>query len=299
MYPSRKQISYNNRTKKMRGGDNTKLGPGPAPEPAPGPAPEPAPEQEAKSEPTPAEEPNTNTNTSPENDDSIKSKFNNAAAKASAGLSSGVNGITTGISNIGNFVTDSIGAAVDTYNTIKNTQAMVIDTMTNPNFPAMVDDVSEKAYVVLDKASPAINKATEVIGEAVAHAVEKSGSKISKAVAGAASNAVGGIPGVGIPIAAARTAEKASEAAQAAVEAFGDVTKAAKDAISSAVPQSGGAERAILKNRKNTAKTMKMVGGSIAEFMDSTLNPSFFAQTGGGGSRESKRRRRFSKRRRQ
>jgi hypothetical protein len=291
MYPSRKQISYNNRTKKMRGGDNTTASPANMPGPAS--------EHDVKLEPTPAEELNTNTNTSPENDDSIKSKFNNAAAKASAGLSSGVNGINTGISNIGNFVTGSIGAAVDTYNTIKNTQAMVIDTMTNPNFPAMVDDVSEKAYVVLDKASPAINKATEVIGEAVAHAVEKSGSKISKAVTGAASNAVGGLPGVGIPIAAARTAEKASEAAQVAVEAFGDVTKAAKDAISSAVPQKGGAERAILKNRKNTAKTMKMVGGSIAEFMDSTLNPSFFAQTGGGGGCESKRRRRFSKRRRQ
>jgi hypothetical protein len=187
-----------------------------------------------------------------------------------------------------NYVSDGIENLSGTFNSVK-------DTLQSPNLPNLVSNVSNGITSVAHESAPVVNEVANVFVEATADAIQKKGSKLANSIISAAVSGLGAVPGVGIPIGIARVAEKATNAAEAIVDMGSEITQKTRNAIDNAIEnpiiqRGGAAARLIKKNRNSNKKTLKMVGGSISEFMDSTLNPEKLLQTGG--------RRHFSRRKR-
>ena len=144
--------------------------------------------------------------------------------------------------------------------------------------------LGEGAKVValgLDSSRPAINKFVET----TTNAFEKSATKMGSAAVNIGLNTLEEIPGVGVVIGTIRSLDKAVKAAQSVVNAGNEVVAASGDAVNQVTQNIENAkskmnvmdlQKQLQDKIRDKTEILKKVGGSIAEFRDTTLNPEKF-----------------------
>jgi len=187
----------------------------------------------------------------------------NLANKAASLAFSGINSLT--------------GVNIEDKESTNNALENAYNTLSDP-------EVQENISRVFDASTPAINKFMEKTTDAI----EKSADKVGEAAISVALNTVASVPGVGAVIGAIRSLDKGAQAAQSVFNSMADTTTAAGDAAyeikhnlnnPQSLAMTGGIANMELKmknkiNERNNIQ--KFVGGSIAEFQDTTLNPEKF-----------------------
>jgi len=190
------------------------------------------------------------------------------------------------------------------------------DPQMRENIKNVISKGAQTLAIGLEAAQPAINQFVETTTEAL----EKSGSKIGKAGVNIALNTLEEIPVAGVVVGTVRSLDKAVQAAQAIFNAGSEIITASGDAanqiaknientsnlptlpqIPNQIPNISNQFQNITSKIPDIQKQMQnklrektnilnKVGGSIAEFHDSTLNPDrFLIQNGGKTRRNNKR----------
>jgi hypothetical protein len=237
----------------------------------------------------------------------------------------------TGASNL-------LGVNLASTDSVNNALEKEIKVLSDPETKEHIQEViGEGAQVLatgLEAAQPAINQLVETTTEAV----EKSAEKIGNAGINIALNTLEEIPMLGVLVGTIRSVDKAIAAGQSVVNAGSEIITAEGDAINQItqniedatkkfapkvpeLPSTDDLTKSVLSKLPEVPKmpdvkgdlTKKMtdkvkektqilnkVGGSIAEFHDSTLNPEKFLSQYGGKSRRYRKhnsKNRLSKRR--
>jgi hypothetical protein len=186
----------------------------------------------------------------------------NLANKAASLAFSGINNLT--------------GVNIEDKESTNNALENAYNTLSDP-------ETQENISLVLEASTPAINKFMEKTTDAL----EKSADKVSEAAISVALNTAASIPGVGAVIGAVRSLDKGAQAAQSVFNSMADTTTAAGDAVHEVKSNLNAAKEQMIggianvklkmKNKINERNNIqKFVGGSIAEFQDTTLNPEKF-----------------------
>jgi len=185
----------------------------------------------------------------------------------------------------------------DVNNALKKEFAILSDPQTRENIKKVVSEGAQNFAIGLKAAQPAVNQLLKTTTDAI----EKTGAKVGKAGVTIAMNTLEEIPGVGILIGSVRSLDKAAQAAQSVANAGSEIITASGDAVNQVTKNIENVSKNKIPNvldfnknmnidfNKNVKdafnkneKIQKMIGGSISQFHDSTLNPDkFLLQTGG------------------
>jgi hypothetical protein len=193
----------------------------------------------------------------------------------------------------------------------KKATEILSDSQMRENIKNIISEGAQTLAIGLEAAKPAINQFVETTTDAV----EKSASKIGKAGVSIALNTLEEIPVAGIVVGTIRSLDKAAQAAQSVFNAGSEIITASGDAanqiaknienasnlkmlpqipnqisnIAKQLPNITNKIPDIQKQMQNKLREktqiLNKVGGSIAEFHDSTLNPDRFLLQNGGKTR--------------
>lgn len=233
----------------------------------------------------------------------VSSTANNVASAAITGASSllGVNLASK----------DSVN------NALEKEIKILSDPETKEHIQEVVSEGAEILATSLEAAQPAINQMVETTTEAV----EKSAEKIGNAGINIALNTLEEIPMLGVLIGTIRSVDKAIAAGQSVVNAGSEIVTASGDAVNqvtqnivdttkknvpqlpstdiSVIPEvpdvKGNLEKKMSDKVNEKTEILNKVGGSIAEFKDSTLNPEKLLSQYGGKTRRRRRKYNFKK----
>lgn len=233
----------------------------------------------------------------------VSSTANNVASAAITGASSllGVNLASK----------DSVN------NALEKEIKILSDPETKEHIQEVVGEGAEILATSLEAAQPAINQMLETTTEAV----EKSAEKIGNAGINIALNTLEEIPMLGVLVGTIRSVDKAIAAGQSVVNAGSEIVTASGDAVNqvthniedatkkfipalpstdiSVLPEvpdvKGDLEKKMKDKVTEKTKILNKVGGSIAEFKDSTLNPEKLLSQYGGKTRRRRRKYNFRK----
>jgi hypothetical protein len=231
----------------------------------------------------------------------------------------------TGASNL-------LGVNLASTDSVNNALEKEIKVLSDPETKEHIQEViGEGAQVLatgLEAAQPAINQLVETTTEAV----EKSAEKIGNAGINIALNTLEEIPMLGVLVGTIRSVDKAIAAGQSVINAGSEIVTASGDAVNQVTQNIENASQKIVPDApeipntddlkaqalsklpdvkgdltkkmtdkvKEKTQILNKVGGSIAEFHDSTLNPEKFLSQYGGKSRRYRKhnsKNRLSKRR--
>jgi len=234
----------------------------------------------------------------------------------------------TGASNL-------LGVNLASKDSVNNALEKEIKILSDPETKEHIQEViGEGAQVLatgLEAAQPAINQLVETTSEAV----EKSAEKIGNAGINIALNTLEEVPMLGVLVGTIRSFDKAISAGQSVVNAGSEIITAESDAVNQITQNIAEATKKFVPELPNTddlkdkmlsklpevpkipdvkgelekkmkdkvnekTKILNNVGGSIAEFHDSTLNPNKLLSQYGGKTRKRQRhnfKRNISKRR--
>lgn len=216
---------------------------------------------------------------------------------------------------------DLLGVNLASKDSVNNALEKEIKVLSDPETKEHIQEViGEGAQVLatgLEAAQPAINQLVETTTEAV----EKSAEKIGNAGINIALNTLEEIPMLGVLVGTIRSVDKAIAAGQSVVNAGSEIVTASGDAVNqvthniedatkkfvpalpntdiSVLPEvpdvKGDLEKKMKDKVTEKTKILNKVGGSIAEFKDSTLNPEKLLSQYGGKTRRRRRKYNFRK----
>ena len=222
-------------------------------------------------------------------------------------LVSGVasNVASTAVSGAGSFLGVNLSNKESVNNALKKQIAVLSDPETKENLKKLLGEGAKVVALGLESSQPAIEKFIQTTTKAVSNSAEKMGD----AVINVGLNTLGGIPVVGAAIGAVRSLDKAVKAGQSVLNAGTEVIAASGDAVNQITQNIEHAKSKVNSMNfdvqkqlqdKIRAKTaiLQKVGGSIAEFHDTTLNPEKFIPQTNTSLRNKKTilRKRFTKR---
>jgi hypothetical protein len=202
-------------------------------------------------------------------------------------------------------------------NALEKEIKILSDPETKEHIQEVVGEGAEILATSLEAAQPAINQMLETTTEAV----EKSAEKIGNAGINIALNTLEEIPMLGVLVGTIRSVDKAIAAGQSVVNAGSEIVTASGDAVNqvthniedatkkfipalpntddlknnllSKIPEvpdvKGDLEKKMKDKVTEKTKILNKVGGSIAEFHDSTLNPDKLLSQYGGKTRRRRR----------
>lgn len=202
-------------------------------------------------------------------------------------------------------------------NALEKEIKILSDPETKEHIQEVVGEGAEILATSLEAAQPAINQMLETTTEAV----EKSAEKIGNAGINIALNTLEEIPMLGVLVGTIRSVDKAIAAGQSVVNAGSEIVTASGDAVNqvthniedatkkfipalpstdiSVLPEvpdvKGDLEKKMKDKVTEKTKILNKVGGSIAEFKDSTLNPEKLLSQYGGKTRRRRRKYNFRK----
>lgn len=202
-------------------------------------------------------------------------------------------------------------------NALEKEIKILSDPETKEHIQEVVGEGAEILATSLEAAQPAINQMLETTTEAV----EKSAEKIGNAGINIALNTLEEIPMLGVLVGTIRSVDKAIAAGQSVVNAGSEIVTASGDAVNQvthniedatkkfipALPSTdinvlpevpdvkGDLEKKMKDKVTEKTKILNKVGGSIAEFKDSTLNPEKLLSQYGGKTRRRRRKYNFRK----
>jgi len=204
---------------------------------------------------------------------------------------------STATSSASKLLDVDLASKADVNGALKKELTILSDPQTRENIKKVVSEGAQTFAIGLNAAQPAINQLLKTTTDAI----EKTGSKVGKAGVDIAMNTLEEIPGVGVVIGTIRSLDKAAQAAQSVADAGSEIITATGDTFNQVAKniENAGKNRIpnvldfnknmnidLNKNLQDTFKKntniQKMVGGSISQFHDSTLNPEkFLLQTDG------------------
>lgn len=190
---------------------------------------------------------------------------------------------STAVSGASSFLGVNLNSKESVNNALKKQIAIFSDPETKENLKKLLQEGSKVVALGLESSEPAINKFIEKTTKAVGTSAEK----IGDAVISVGLNTLGAIPVVGSVVGAVRAVDKAVKAGQSVLNAGNEVIAASGDAVNQVTRNIEDAKSRIkdmdfdlqkqLQDKiKDKTAILQKVGGSIAEFHDTTLNPEKF-----------------------
>jgi len=193
---------------------------------------------------------------------------------------------STAISSASKLLGVDLASKADVNGALKKELAILSDPQTRENIKKVISEGAKTFAIGLNAAQPAVNQLLKTTTDAI----KKTGDKVGKAGVDIAMNTLEEIPGVGVVIGTIRSVDKAAQAAQSVANAGSEILTATGDTVNQVTKNIENVNNNMnLDLNKNLQETFKkntniqeMVGGSISQFHDSTLNPEkFLLKTGG------------------
>lgn len=171
------------------------------------------------------------------------------------------------ISGASNF----LGVDITNKDQVNSALEREISVLSDPKIREKMQEVIRKEAEVLaaglQASQPAINQLVNTTTEAI----EKSANKIGNAGVNIALNTLEEIPMLGILVGTIRSLDKAVQAAESVVDAGSEIVASSGDALGEVAKNIN--DSSLNKQIKEKSQLLNKVGGSIADFHDSTLNP--------------------------
>jgi len=169
-----------------------------------------------------------------------------------------------------------LGVNLENKDAVNNSLEKLKKTLSDPetlsNIKQVVGDGAKVFAASIEASKPAISKLVSTTTDAIS----KSSEKIGNAGVNIVMNTLEEIPGVGIIVGTARSADKAGQAVQSLFNAGSEIVAASGDAVNQIARNMADVKKSLQKTMEEKTSISKQLGGSIAEFHNSTLNPEKF-----------------------